>query len=167
MILLLKSKYYPRLKTTGNEGGPLIMKKILGAVLVAVIVGIPAWVPAADVELPVQIQQYENVSYYSGGVGAEERRQLPQLYLLKMVFKSDRGNLLSDADVIISAGGKIVFRGRAHNGPWLFVDLPPGAYDIEAVLNGKARSAKGVRLAAGKLRTVVLMWKTTDVDMGL
>jgi hypothetical protein len=143
------------------------MKKRLGAMLAAAIIGIPAWVPAADVELPVDIQQYERVSYYSGGIGAEERRQIPQLYLLKVVFKSDRGHLLSDADVTMSDGGKIVFRGRAQNGPWLFVDLPPGAYDIEAVLNGKARSAKGVRLTAGKLRTVVLTWKTTDVDMGL
>jgi len=143
------------------------MKKILYAVLVAVIVGFPAWVPAADVDLPVSIQHYGNVSYYSGGVGADERRQLPQLYLLKMVFKTDAGHLISDADVTISAGGKTLFRGRADNGPWLFVDLPPGAYDIEAVLNGKARSAKGVRLEAGKLRTVYLMWKTTDVNMGL
>lgn len=143
------------------------MKKRLGAMLAAVIVGVPAWVPAADVDLPVHIQQYENVSYYSGGVGIEERRQLPQLYLLKVVFKTDGGHLLCDADVTMRAGGKTVFRGRAQNGPWLFVDLPPGAYDIEAVLNGKARSAKGVRLAAGKLRTVVLTWKTTDVDMGL
>jgi hypothetical protein len=143
------------------------MKKILYAMLVAVIVCSPAWVPAADVDLPVPIQQYGNVSYYSGGVGADERRQLPQLYLLKVVFKTDGGHLLSDAEVTISAGGKTLFRGRADNGPWLFVDLPPGAYDIEAVLNGKARSARGVRLEAGKLRTVYLMWKTTDVNMGL
>jgi hypothetical protein len=143
------------------------MKKILYAMLVAVIVGFPAWVPAADVDLPVPIQHYGNVSYYSGGVGADERRQLPQLYLLKVVFKTDGGHLISDADVTISAGGKTLFRGRADNGPWLFVDLPPGTYDIEAVLNGKARSAKGINLAAGKLRTVYLMWKTTDVNMGL
>jgi hypothetical protein len=121
------------------------MKKILYAMLVAVIVCSPAWVPAADVDLPVPIQQYGNVSYYSGGVGADERRQLPQLYLLKVVFKTDGGHLLSDAEVTISAGGKTLFRGRA----------------------GKARSARGVRLEAGKLRTVYLMWKTTDVNMGL
>jgi hypothetical protein len=145
----------------------LIMKKRLGAILAVVIIGLPAWVPAADVELPVDTQQYESVSYYSGGVGAEERRQMPQLYLLKVVFRTDGGHLLSDADVTMSAGGKTVFRGRSQNGPWLFVDLPPGVYDIEAVLNGKVRSVKGARLTAGKLRTVFLTWKTTDVNMGL
>ena len=143
------------------------MKKILSAMLVAVIIGSPVLVSAADVDLSVHIQQYQNVSYYSGGVGIEERRQLPQLYLLKVVFKTDRGHLIADADVTINAGGKTRFQGRADNGPWLFVDLPPGAYDIEAVLNGKMRTAKGVRLTAGKLRTVGLTWKTTEVDMGL
>jgi hypothetical protein len=142
------------------------LSAMFAAVIAAVIVGVPAWVLAADVDLPVPIQKYENVSYYSGGVGVDERRQLPQLYLLKVVFRTDGGHMLSDADVTMSAGGKTVFRGRADNGPWLFVDLPPGAYDIEAVLNGKARSAKGVRLVAGKLRTVVLTWKTTEVNMG-
>jgi hypothetical protein len=171
MIFLLKSKYSFRPKTTDKERGLFIMKKRLGVLLAvvtaAVIVAVPARVPAADIDLPVHTQQYENVSFYSGGVGIEERQQLPQLYLLKVVFRSDRGHLLPDADVTMRAGGKIVFRCRAENGPWLFVDLPPGAYDIEAVLNGKARSAKGVRLAAGKLRIVVLTWKTTEVDMGL
>jgi hypothetical protein len=147
------------------------MKKRLGvmftAVVIAVVIGVPAWVLAAGFDLPVPIQKYENVSYYSGGVGVEERSQLPQLYPLKVVFKTDRGHMLSDADVTMSARGKTVFRGRADNGPWLFVDLPPGAYDIEAVLNGKTRSAKGVRLEAGKKRTVVLTWKTTEVNMGL
>jgi hypothetical protein len=143
------------------------MKKIWSAVLAAVVIGIPAWGLAAEGELPITIQRYESISYYSGGVGVEERKQLPQLYLLKLVFTTNDGQLLSDADVTVSKAGNPVFRGRAENGPWMFIDLPPGAYRIEAFLNGKTRTADGVRLQAGKLRTVVLRWKSTDVDMGL
>lgn len=143
------------------------MNKGLGALLAVLVVAGPAVVRAADAELPVPVQQHESVRYYSGGVGIEERRQLPQLYPLRVIFRTDRGQALVDADVTISSKGKPVFRGRSQNGPWLVVDLPPGVYDIEAVQDGKTKAAKGVSLAQGKKRTVGLTWKTSEVDMGL
>ena len=144
------------------------MNRGLGALLAVLVAGIPAGVAAAaEPELPVPIQQYETVRYYSGGVGIEERRQLPQLYPLKVVFRTDRGHLLCNAEVTVSSAGKTVFRGGADNGPWLIVDLPPGSYDITAVQDGKSRTAKGVGLVAGRPRTLVLTWKVADVDMGL
>jgi len=143
------------------------MNKRMGALLAVLAVGVPAVVCAADAELPVPVQKYESVRYYSAGIGIDERRQLPQLYPLRVIFKTDKGNLLCDAEVTISTKGTTVFRGRAQNGPWLVVDLAPGTYDIQAVQDGKARAAKGVRLTAGKRRTVTMSWKTADVDMGL
>jgi hypothetical protein len=142
------------------------MKQGLGALFATLLVGAPAAF-AADVELPVPVQQYESVRYYSAGVGIEERKTLPQLYPLKVVFRTERGELLCDADVTINAGAKTVFKGRATNGPWLVVDLPPGSYDVTAVQDGKSRTAKAVKLAAGKRKTVTLSWKVSDVDMGL
>lgn len=143
------------------------MNKSWGALLAILITAGPTVVSAADAGLPVPVLQYESVRYYSGGVGIEERRQLPQLYPLRVIFSTDRNQALCDADVTISSKGKPVFRGRAQNGPWLVVDLPPGVYDIEAMQDGKLRHAKNVRLAQGKKRTVVMKWKTTEVDMGL
>jgi len=143
------------------------MNKRISALLAVLVVGAPVGVCSADAELPVPVQKYESVRYYSAGVGIDERRQLPQLYPLRVIFRTDKGNLLSDADVTITAKGKTVFRGRAQNGPWLVVDMPPGTYDIQAVQDGSARIAKGVRVAAGKHRTVSMKWKTGDVDMGL
>ena len=143
------------------------MNKGLSAFFAVLVISAPAGLRAADPELPVPLQQYESVRYYSGGVGIEERRQLPQRYPLRVVFATDRGPLLCNADVTISAKGTTVFRGRAENGPWLVVDLAPGTYDIQAVQDGKTKSAKGVIVAAGKRRTVVMKWKTSEVDMGL
>jgi len=143
------------------------MNKRMSALLAILVVGVPAGVRSADAELPVPVQKYESVRYYSAGIGIEERRQLPQLFPLRLVFKTDKGNLLCDAEVTISARGTTVFRGRAQNGPWLVVDLAPGTYDIQAVQDGKAQSARGVRVKAGKQRTVTMKWKTGDVDMGL
>lgn len=141
------------------------MKKSLGALFAVLVAGAPAF--AANAELPVPVQQYESIRYYSAGVGVEERRTLPQLFPLKLVFKTDAGSLLSDADVTIAAGGKTVFRGRAQNGPWLIIDLPPGTYDVTAVLDGATRRAKGVKIAKGRQRTVILVWKLAEVDMGM
>ncbi len=143
------------------------MNRSLGALLAAMVVNLPVGLFAADTELPVPVQQYEGIRFYSAGVGIEERRQVPQLYPLRVIFRTDRGHLLCEADVTISAAGKTVFRGRAQNGPWLVVDLPPGSYDITAVQDGTSKTAKGVRLAAGRQRTVLLSWKTSEVDMGL
>ncbi len=143
------------------------MKKILGVVLAAIISVVPGWVKAADTDLPVPIQTYNNIRYYSMGVSTEERRTLPQLYPLKLIFATDQGHMLCDADVTVNTGGKTVFRGRAENGPWLIIDLPPGGYDIEAVMDGKKRTARGVVITAGKKRTISLRWKTTEVRMSL
>jgi hypothetical protein len=143
------------------------MTKGFAVLLLLAVTAIPASGAAVDAELPVPLQQYEGISYYSAGVGSDERRTLPQRYPLKIVFATDRGNLLCDADVTVTAKGKPVFRGRAANGPWLVIDLPAGTYDIEAVQDGTAKQAKGVKLVAGKTRTVLMRWKTNEVDMGL
>lgn len=129
--------------------------------------GLAAATAFADSELPVPMQSYGGIKYYSAGVGIEERKQLPQFFPLKVVFATDQRQLLCDAEVRISSAGKTIFESRAENGPWLIVDLPAGTYDVVAIQDGKAKSAKGVRIAAGKKQTVVLRWKTTEVDMGL
>lgn len=143
------------------------MNKRISALVAVLVVGLPAGVYSADAVLPVPVQQYESVRYYSAGMGIDERRELPQLYPLRVIFRTDKGLLLCDAEVTITAKGTTVFRGRAQNGPWLVVDLAPGTYDIKAVQEGKTQVAKGVRLTAGKRHTVSMKWKTGDIDMGL
>lgn len=143
------------------------MNRRFGIWFAVVVLAVPGWAFAADVALPVPIQQYNSIRYYSLGVGVEERQTLPQLYPLKLVFRTDRGHMLCGADVTVRSGGKPVFRGLAENGPWLIIDLPPGRYDIEAVQDGKSRSSGGVLIEPGKRRTVTLTWKTTEVKMGL
>jgi len=142
-----------------------VMKRTGGAILVALIVGVAGLASAADTNLPVPMQQYQQIRYYSGGVSVDERRALPQLYPLKLTFSTDSGHLLSDAEVTVTSSGKTVFRAIAENGPWLIIDLPPGVYDIEAVQEGKARSVRGVTIVAGKKRTIPFKWKASEVKM--
>jgi hypothetical protein len=143
------------------------MTKGFAALLLLIAAALPAPAAAVEGEAKIALQNYEGIGYYSGGVGIEERATLPQRFPLKIVLATDKGNLLCYTDVTVSRKGKPVFRGRADNGPWLFVDLPPGTYEIQAVQDGTSRAKKGVKLLAGKPRTVRLRWKTRDVDMGL
>ncbi|MFM0237375.1 carboxypeptidase regulatory-like domain-containing protein [Paraburkholderia phytofirmans] len=75
------------------------------------------------------------VSYITGGVGEDEVqafRAAASGYNLRMTFASKTGNYLSDIDVMITSGaGRPVLSVRTE-GPFLFVRLPAGHYQIGA-----------------------------------
>lgn len=143
------------------------MKKGFVWLQLLVIIVFPAVSPAAS-GLPVPVLSSQDVKYYNGGVGIGERAAMPQLYPLKIVFATDRGLYLNNAEVAIaSTGGEEVFRVRADNGPWLVVDVPAGSYTVKATIEGSTSKASTVTVKAGKKRIVILRWKTSKIDMGL
>jgi hypothetical protein len=75
------------------------------------------------------------ISYITGGVGEDEVqafRAAAANYNLRMTFASKTGSYLSDIDVTISSGaGRLVLTVRTE-GPFLFVQLPAGHYQIRA-----------------------------------
>ena len=143
-----------------------MMKTRLLVLLAAVSLPLlPAF--AAEQSLPVAVQTANGIKYYNGGVGVRERAEMPQVYPLKLVFATNRGHYLNNADVAISdAAGKEVFRALADNGPWMIIDLPPGSYAVEATLEGRAKKTQ-VTVSSGSSEVSILRWKTTEVDMGL
>jgi Na+-transporting NADH:ubiquinone oxidoreductase subunit NqrA len=81
--------------------------------------------------------------FVSGGVSTEElvalhgKREAYSLWVVTAAKRS--GAHLSDAVVKITDASKnTVFDGRLV-GPWLFVDLPLGRYDVEARFNGESQ----------------------------
>ncbi|MFZ2650162.1 MAG: carboxypeptidase regulatory-like domain-containing protein [Burkholderiaceae bacterium] len=81
--------------------------------------------------------------YVSGGVSHEERAALHaqgsgySLWVVTAAMKS--GAYLSDVRVMVrDAKQRVVFDGRL-DGPWLFIDLPLGRYEVEAAFSGQAR----------------------------
>lgn len=82
----------------------------------------------------------EAVPYMSGGVGKDERQQLLQAaegYNLKLVFHTKtEGAYLSHVKVSIrDPEGRLILR-TVSEGPWFFVRLPPGSYDVSAEARG-------------------------------
>lgn len=83
----------------------------------------------------------QGFDYASGGVSHEElralhdRREAYSLWVITAAAKS--GAYLAAVRVTVrDSAQRVVFDGPL-DGPWLFIDLPLGRYQVEAALNGK------------------------------
>lgn len=102
--------------------------------------------------------------YMTGGVGLEEReimRSWGTDYNLKLTFAELSGNYLSDVRIMMEdqSGKEIV--NMTTNGPWLYVKLPAGTYDVKATFEGETRQIKNLHLPKGDRVTRLLHW---DLD---
>jgi hypothetical protein len=107
------------------------------------------------------LHQSGKIRYFSAGVGLEERGAEYPPFSLKLVFTAGGKPYLTGVEVSIriSQGETAVSIPKEHiEGPWLFVDLPTGVYDITATYGTLKRSAKGVKLVTGKQKTLYLRW---------
>ena len=103
----------------------------------------------------------ESVRYFSAGVGIEERSAEYPPFSLKLVFTAGGKPFLAGVAVTIQSakGGPPINIPRDHvNGPWLFVDLPSGTYHLTAAHADRTEGLKGVKVEAGKTKTVHLRW---------
>lgn len=103
-----------------------------------------------------------DVRYFSAGIGLEERSAQYPPFALKLVFTAGGKPFLSGVSVTIlpvKGGAAVTIPQEQVEGPWLFVDLAPGAYDVTAVYLDSKQLLKGIKVEAGKLKTVYLRWK--------
>jgi hypothetical protein len=88
----------------------------------------------------------QGLAYVTGGVSQEElqslraRRDDYDLWVITAASKS--GAYLSDVLVTIRDASKRIVFNRRLEGPWLFIDLPLGSYEVEAALNGQAETRR-------------------------
>ncbi len=102
------------------------------------------------------------VEYFSAGVGVEERAaQYPPFPLKLVFFAGPRGYLTQVAVTIKDTKGAVnlLVPGDQVTGPWLFVDLPAGTYDITAIRRDRSEIKQKVAVGAGGSRTVYFRWK--------
>lgn len=101
------------------------------------------------------------IRYFSAGVGVEERQAEYPPFSLKLVFTAGGRPYLSGVDVTIhpaKGGAAIIISREQVEGPWLFVDLPPGTYDVSATSGGHEQALQGIKVVEGKPVTVHLRW---------
>ena len=101
------------------------------------------------------------VRYFSAGVGLDEREARYPLFPLKLVFTAGGNHFLTGVSVTIQplkGGTALAIPEDRVEGPWLFVDLASGQYDVTAIHGGSKQVLKGVNVEAGKQQTIYLRW---------
>ncbi len=130
------------------------------ALLVGTLAAAPLAVQALDAG-----QTPQGRPYVSGGVSQDElvalhaRRDWYSLWVITAATRS--GAHLADARVIIREAGDTVVFNRRLDGPWLFIDLPPGSYEVEAWL-GSTSHKRRTTLHDGDRRQLMFYFDTGD-----
>ena len=95
----------------------------------------------AEEPASLQIQQQGNVSYVTGGIGAEEREALEAMqqgYNVRIVSSEMSGAYLDATPVVIRDSAKHEVL-NANAGPLFYAQLPVGRYKVESTNDGKTQ----------------------------
>jgi hypothetical protein len=101
-----------------------------------------------------------NVKYETGGVGLEERSAMQKSmkdYNLRLTFATMKGLYLASVPVQIKAADGKVLLSKESNGPWFWVNLPAGQYEVVASYD-KKQEVRKVDLSKSPQR-VEFTWK--------
>ena len=99
-------------------------------------------------------------AFVSGGVGADSAERMAALgkeYNLKLLFAAKDGHYLADVAVTIGDehNGKVL--ETVSEGPFLFVRLAPGKYQVTANYAGAAQTRSTTIAATGR-RELIFRW---------
>jgi len=100
--------------------------------------------------------------YFSTGIGMEERTARYPRFPLKLVFIAGAKAYVTQVGVTIKATKRdmhVRIPSDEVTGPWLFVDLPAGTYDITAVRRDRAEIKQRVAVVQGRTKVAYFRWK--------
>ena len=103
----------------------------------------------------------QNVKFASGGVSddsAERMAALGKEFNLKLLFAAKDGHYLADVAVRISDAGNRKVLETVSEGPFLFAQLSPGKYVINATYAGTAQTRSTAIVATGR-RELIFRWE--------
>lgn len=128
---------------------------------VALLLGSAMLLPMSNVHCAdATVQTTGGISHVSGGIGDDSIAKLGSLakdFNLKMVFALQSGNYITDVKVVIADTKGKTLLDATSAGPWFFVKLPAGTYQIVATFEGKAVK-RSVTAGKAKLQTVDFRW---------
>ena len=103
--------------------------------------------------------------FVSGGVGAEEMAALnnerSQYSLAILAAAKGSGAFLGDVHIRITDGQSNRVLDTVMDGPWLFVDVPAGRYQVEADLDARLQKSV-VTIRSGDHRQTIFYFDTHD-----
>lgn len=109
----------------------------------------------------IPLYHHGAIRYFSVGIGQVEREATYPPFSLKLIFTAGGKPFVTGVAVTVrNAKGDAVLTIPAEHitGPWLFMDLPEGTYDVTAMLGGQVQAVKGISVRPGKSMTQHLRW---------
>ncbi len=103
-----------------------------------------------------------DVRYFSAGMGTDERAATYPAFALKLIFVGASNAYLAHVAVtIMDAKGMatVLIPDEQVTGPWLFIDLPAGTYDITAIRRDRSEVKQRVEVKPPGVKTVHFRWK--------
>ena len=125
---------------------------------------------AIELEIPTDIgTQKESlplyhsgtIRYFSAGIGQVEREAAYPPFSLKLVFTAGGKPFVTGVEVVLrqSKGATVLTVPREQvTGPWLFIDVPDGTYEVAATLGGQIQQVKGSHVRRGHVTTQHVRW---------
>jgi hypothetical protein len=108
--------------------------------------------PPLPFDSPVSMRATEAVCT---GIGADARND-PRwtAYPLRVEIVGRAGEYLGQATVSLSQNGEAILSVQC-GGPWLLLRLPPGAYDVEVMVENVSKTARATVPMTGQGRVVI------------
>lgn len=119
---------------------------------------------AAEIPPAIMITQGKTAQgfpYLTGGVSTEEREILEasgKAYNVQLTFAEKGGAYLSDVNLVLTdAKGREIIE-IPTNGPFFYMQLPPGNYGVSATFKGETKKIKSLIVGKGKTVRQTLVW---------
>ncbi|MBS0170963.1 MAG: hypothetical protein JSR62_11460 [Nitrospira sp.] len=109
----------------------------------------------------IPLFQSGTIRYFSAGIGQVEREAAYPPFALKLVFTAGGKPFVTGVGVTVrnAKGAAVLTIPREQStGPWLFIDLPEGAYEVVASLGGVTHTMKSVAIRRGHVTTQHIRW---------
>jgi hypothetical protein len=127
--------------------------------------GVPTTIAIAAQFPPVLIitegKTGQGFPYLFGGVSSNEREAMEERakgYNVKLVFAEKRGAFLSGVTVMIASAKSAEIASLKTEGPWFYIQLPPGDYAVKATFKGETKQIKNLRVPKDKMIQQGLIW---------
>lgn len=121
-------------------------------------------VSAADIPPAIMITEgktAQGFSYLTGGVSTEEREILEasgKVYNVQLTFAEKGGAYLSDVNIVVTGAKRKEIAAITTNGPFFYIQLPPGSYGVSATFKNETKRIKSVLVAKDKTFRQTLVW---------
>ena len=131
---------------------------------IAALLAMPCAIAQVESALPA-VQTAGSVKYVPGGIGKDESQAMlseSKRYPLSLVFSGGKENhYVANVEVRVRDGaGKTVLETRV-NGPIVLVDLPAGAYVVDAQYRDRKLTQK-IEVSPKRAKRVDFHWPATE-----